>query len=237
MDKLTTDMKNSIFNEGTMELLTDYGEIGIDAVLDISDEVMREIPILRTIKGVVSVGQKLHERNLMIQTITFIKTLGGGETDGENFIKHKKKLENDHKFAEKELSRVLLLLNSYIDTEKSILLAKFYHAYINERISYYLFCEFTEMLSRLNLSDLDVLRYVKKRYDIFRGNSIYDADAKQYINDKLIGVIYERLVAIGIFQRNTYNNEEGVNTYNNEMYPSEYGAFFIEIAFDRTLLP
>lgn len=66
-------------------------------------------------------------------------------------------LSSDSKYAEEELGRVLIVLNSNIDVKKSELLAKFYHAYVEEKIDWDTFCELSDVTTRLFITDIHLL--------------------------------------------------------------------------------
>ena len=70
------------------------------------------------------------------------------------------KLVVDEKKAEKELGRVLIILNSTVDMEKSQMLANLYKAYINEKINWNQFCEFSEIIKMLFLNDFNIIKLI-----------------------------------------------------------------------------
>ena len=158
-------MKNSIITEfnnslviNTSDVIQDYMEIGIDSLFE--NELAKQVPIIKTLVGIAKVGKDLSERNFTKNLIIFLNELNAGTIDREKLIKHQEKLNNDAKLAEKELGRILIILNQVIDNEKSYFLSKLYKAYVNEIINWDLFCEYSEMLNRLYLQDLNVLRQV-----------------------------------------------------------------------------
>ena len=55
-----------------------------------------------------------------------------------------------------------MLLDRFIDKEKSIMLAKIFKAYVEEFISWSEFCEYSEIINRLFIQDMSLL---KKIYD------------------------------------------------------------------------
>lgn len=61
----------------------------------------------------------------------------------------------------KELGRVIILLSSNVGLKKSELLVKFHRAYVEGTINWGVFCELSDITSRLFISDLQLL------YDIY----------------------------------------------------------------------
>lgn len=164
MDKLTEDFEKSLFNN-SKEVLGDYIEVGIDSF--INDGILKDIPIVNTIVAVFKVGKNVHDRNLLRQILTFIKEFNSGNISKDKLAEYKSIIENNPKKCEEELGRVLILLNNYIDTEKSIMLARLYRAYINKIINWNEFCEFSEIINRLFIQDIQILKGIKdKNIDI-----------------------------------------------------------------------
>lgn len=163
MDKLVENFEKSLFNN--MEELTyDYAELGIDSI--ITNGVLKDIPIVRSFMGVLKIGKNIHDRNLLKQSLNFIQEFNSGNIDEEKLKRYKKEIEENHKKAEKEIGRVLLLLNAFIDKEKSSMLAKIFKAYVEEKITWNEFCEFSEIINRLFIEDLRILKYLKEQKKI-----------------------------------------------------------------------
>lgn len=154
MSSLADDLGKSL-SKNIVPVSVEFLENGIDEL--ISNNALRNIPILNSICGVIRVGKDLRERNLFKQTSAFLLEFNSGTIDEEKLQKYKEKLE-DGKGRISELERVLLILNNNIDVEKSKILAKLFTAYINEQITWGDFCEFTDATDRLFLEDLRILR-------------------------------------------------------------------------------
>lgn len=81
--------------------------------------------------------------------------------------KYKEKLNANLKFAEEELGRVMIILNGNVDLKKSEILGRLFRAYVEEQIDWDKFCELSEVISRIFISDIALL------YDI-RNKRIYE---------------------------------------------------------------
>lgn len=173
MDGLINDFEKSLFNE-SKDIVSEYIEVGIDSFLN--DGILKEIPIVSTIVGVLKIGKNVHDRNLLKQTLTFINEFNTNRVNEDKLEEYKVKIENNSKKCEEELGRVLLLLNNFIDREKSIMLAKLFKAYINQIINWNEFCEYTEIINRLFIQDINLLEMIyngtvndtTNRTDLFR---------------------------------------------------------------------
>lgn len=84
--------------------------------------------------------------------------------------------------AEEELGRVIVLLNSNIDLKKSEILAKFYRAYVCEKIDWLMFCELSDATSTLFVSDLEIL------YDVYKEKISDTLHCPRYKADRLISL-------------------------------------------------
>ncbi len=194
MDKLIPAFKASLFDSNLKDIVVDSLENSIDSVLN--DGIFQEIPFVRTVIGVAKTAQNIHDRNLLQQTEVFIATLNSGEIDTEKVRKHKEKLDSNPDFAEKELSRVLILLNSHIDVIKSKILANFYRAYVLGELNWDQFCELSEALNRLFTIDLQLLN------SLYHDSNYWVPQNQNYKVDRLVSqgfVRYKQPPA-------TYNN-------------------------------
>lgn len=172
MDQLTEDFEKSLFSD-TKDVLGDYIEIGIDSF--INDGILKDIPIVNTIVAVLKAGKNIHDRNLLKQTLTFIDEFNKNNISEELFNSYKNQIENDSRKCEEELGRVLLLLNNFIDKEKSIMLSKLYKAYVKQEITWNEFCEYSEIINRLFIQDFIFLKdiYLGRVNDTTNRNDIY----------------------------------------------------------------
>lgn len=159
MDKIIPSFASSLF-DGSKDSIGDITELGIDSLLD--DGVFKDLPIVSMLVGVKNTYQNIHDRNLLKQTLTFIKQFNSGSINQEKLNKYRDMLNTDSKKAEKKLGRVLIILNSTIDMEKSQMLANLYKSYINEKINWNQFCEFAEIIKMLFLNDFNIIDLIYK---------------------------------------------------------------------------
>ena len=180
MDKLVPAFETTLFDPTLSDACSDMAELGIDSLLD--DGVFKSIPVVSLLIGVGKTAQNIHDRNLLKQTIKFINTFNEKTISPAKIEKYRKKIKDKPQFAEEELGRVIILLNSNVEIKKSELLAMFYRSYINEEIDWSTFCEFSDITSRLFISDLQLL------YEIYRGNISDTSQCPVYKADRLIAL-------------------------------------------------
>ena len=116
-------------------------------------------------------------------------------------------INSDSKKAEKELRRVLIILNSTIDLEKSQMLANLYKSYINEKINWNQFCEFSEILKMLFLSDFKIIGLIYSK-------QITDTSRRElYPIDRLssLGIVNTAMKSIMISSNSNSRSDKYVN--------------------------
>ena len=180
MDKIVPAFETTLFDSTLSDACVDLAELGIDSLLD--DGVFKSIPIVSVLMGIGKTAQNIHDRNLLRQTIKFINTFNNGSLPIEKKEKYLAHINSDKKYAEEELGRVIILLNSTVDLKKSELLAKFYHAYVEEKINWDAFCELSDVVSRMFISDIKLL------YMVFRGDIRDTSQCESYRADRLISL-------------------------------------------------
>lgn len=182
MDKIVPAFETTLFDPTLSDACIDMAELGIDSLLD--DGIFKSIPIVSVLVGIGKTAQNLHDRNLLRQTIKFINTFNERSISPDNFQKYKEHLCNNPKFAEEELGRVLITLNSNVDLKKSEILARFYRSYVEQKITWDTFCELADVTSRMFISDIKLLY------------AVYD----KQISDTTQCQVYraDRLIALGL---------------------------------------
>lgn len=180
MDKIVPAFETTLFDSTLSDACVDIAELGIDSLLD--DGVFKSIPIVSTLVGFGKTAQNIHDRNLLKQTIKFINTFNEKSISSKKVEKYKNRLDSNSKYAEKELGRVIILLNSNVDLKKSELLAKFYRSYVNEDIDWSIFCELSDITSRLFISDLHLL------FEVYKKKISDTSQCQTYQADRLIAL-------------------------------------------------
>ena len=204
MDQIIPSFKKTIFEE-SKDSIMDLTELGIDSLLD--DGLLKEVPIVGLLVGVKNTAQNIHDRSLLRQTLKFIQEFNSGKVTEEKLIKYKEKINSDNHKAEEELGRVLIILNNNIELEKSKMIANLYRNYINEVINWDEFCEFSEIVRMLFISDLLCLR------KIYTGQMKDTSGTSLYPIDRLasLGLVNTSMKAIFISNNSNSRTDKYVN--------------------------
>ncbi len=189
MYELVPALKDTLLTP-TYDIISEYAEIGIDALLD--NDVLKNIPIVGTLSSICKVGYNIHERNLLKQTFNFIIGLNSGTLPQEKVDEYCYELERNPKKAEKELGRILILLGNNIEHIQSQVTGSFFKSYVKGAISWEKFCELTEANRRIFVSDYQILKESAKQGGVnLKGRELYQID---------------RLISLGLLQ---YKNRLG----------------------------
>lgn len=180
MDKLVPAFETTLFDPTLSDMCVEMAELGIDSLLD--EGLFKSVPVVGLLVGVAKTAQNLHDRNLLKQTVKFINTFNSKKLSQAQKEKYKAHLHSNAKFAEEELGRVLILLNSNVDLKKSEMLAKFYHAYVEERITWDQFCELSDVTTRMFITDVRLL------YAVYNKQVTDTTQCEVYRADRLIAL-------------------------------------------------
>lgn len=154
MDELIPAFRQSIFNDSLADGVANIAEVGIDSIM--SDGLLKDIPIVNLLLNASRTFKAIHERNLLKNTALFLDAVNSQKIDDKKVQAYKKKLLNE-KTAERELGRVIVLLDQYVDNIKAQMLGKLFCQYIDLDYSWDKFCELSDILNRLFLDDMPFL--------------------------------------------------------------------------------
>ena len=186
MSELVPALKNTLFSS-THEIVSEYVELGLDVLLE--SEALKGIPVVNTMAAICKTGYNLHERNLIKQTLAFISEFNSESIPQKKLDEHREKLNADPKEAEKELSRVLIILGKQIDEIQSKVSGSFYASYVKGTISWEKFCELTEANRRMFVSDYALLFEAAIKGGLkIQNRELYQVD---------------RLISLGLLQNQT----------------------------------
>lgn len=179
MNEIVPEFNDSLVIDSS-DIVGDYLELGIDSILE--NDSLKEIPIIKTFISVGKITKSIRERNLIKNLAIFINELNSGKINKEKLSRHREELRKNPKKAEKELGRILIILEQTIDNINSSILGKLYKSYINQEIDWGIFIEFSEITNRLFMFDINILKvmwsqayntYIEQKDDNFRIERMY----------------------------------------------------------------
>lgn len=190
-EKMINDVSDlpKLLGESLGNTAIDISEIAVDSV--IKDGLFKDIPIIGAIVGFCKLGLSIRERNLLKQTLVFVKSFNEGSIDTERLEKYRKEISENPKKAEKELGRVLIILYAEVEEVRSQLLGCIFNAYVNGEISWEKFAELSDISQRLFIEDINYLKEIdndNNKYKVINTDKAYN---------------YFRLQSLGLLASNT----------------------------------
>lgn len=190
------ELKDEVLEEFLQSLeWKSFANLGVDVMQAsiktiVENEILKELPIVKISISVLKFGKNMRERNLLKQQLNFIKTLNDGTIPNDELKKHQTSLEQDPKKLEKELGRVMLLLDRHTEYMQSQVLARFYQAYIKREVSWAKFCELAAANERIFISDYEILLAIFNKLG-------RDTQHSDYTNNYQV----DRLISLGFLSK------------------------------------
>lgn len=191
-NELVPSLKETIFKpiaDNMSDVLIEIAESGIDSVLP--DSVIKEIPIIKTINSLCKVGLNIRENYLIRKTAKFLVAFKQGKLSEQQIQLYRKQLESNPKKVEKELGRVIILLERMLEEQQADLLGRIYISYIRGDISWDKFIELSEVNERMFPVDYGVLGVIAKNATD-NTDSIPDEEVYQIQRLQALGLVMER---------------------------------------------
>ena len=179
MGEVTQSFELSLF-ENAYDMSMDYAELALDTIFE--DGVLKEIPIVKTIYSIGKMGFNIKDRHLLKEQLVFIQEFKDRRLSEEAKQKHHQRYVDNPKQAEKELGRVMVLLDGHTENLQSQILARFYAAFLRGAISWERFAELSEINRRMLITDLPVLE------EAFKNDGLDINDRELYQVDRLISL-------------------------------------------------
>lgn len=204
---------DSLFRDST-DILKEYGEIAIDTIL--GQGLISDIPIVNTVTAICKTGLNIKEQNYLRQTLAFIKGFNSGNMEQSKIDEYREKLISDKIRAERELGRVVVILDSTIEQEQSEVLGRFYKAYIWGNYDWDMFRQLSAANQKLFYNDYETLSFIN-----------YETICSEKITPLQRSSI-ERLQAVGLVLADgeiaTTVGTSALNKY--WYYLSDFGIYF-----------
>lgn len=162
----------TIFNNGISDLIKDYAELGIDAV--INDGALNGFPIVSTFLAVGKTAIAIRDRHFIKKTIIFAQQLQNGTASTEAREEHRRYLEENPRLMEKELESIIICIDRYRLELKCKILANFYSACIAEELEWDDFELFKDILDMFNVYDINELKQLSNK-EYYGQNDSFDS--------------------------------------------------------------
>lgn len=161
-------------------------ETGLDTVID--NELLKSVPFVSTAVSFYRIGTTIRERHHLIKLLTFIEEINAGTADSAKREKYIRKFEENMQFREKELNYIIIILDRYINQNKTKWLARLYLAYLDEIITLREFMVYSEVIDALLPGDEEFLCHDRIPKDI--NSDVYKLYEQRFCSMGLFEQLY-----------------------------------------------
>jgi hypothetical protein len=132
----------------TIDLLVDYSEIGLDEI--IQDEILKEVPLIKTVKSFMTVGAALKERSFAKKTLLFVQEFHKGDINETELAEFILRFDTEPKYRTKVLDAIVTFIESQYGNIKPIIMAKLFKAHLNKKLTWNTFLALNQCLDKLH---------------------------------------------------------------------------------------
>lgn len=144
---LTKAFEKELF-DNSLDMLSDYSEIAIDSFIE--DEILSEIPIVKSILSFYRITTSIKDRHNMKKLILFFNQFHSNSIDKKKLNVFKQRLNSDEKYKNDVIELTLVLIEKFIDAKKSKVLANLLSAHIESKITWNDYRKLVFALNALN---------------------------------------------------------------------------------------
>lgn len=185
-EKLVKSLGESI-SPDVADICVDLTENIIDEELSLeglfgNSELLEAIPVIKTGLAIIKTGFHIRDTHLLKKTLLFLKEFSNKTIALEKIEKYRRDIAKTQ-ILNREINHVSIMLDNYAETKKSVILGRLYVKYIEGRFAWDKFEEFSYILERIFIKDLDflgkiinskgvLLKDVSDRASLYRLNSV-----------------------------------------------------------------
>lgn len=118
----------------TIDLLTDYSNIYIDDFLQ--NEGLKEIPIIKTVIGVLNFGVAVNQIFMAKKLVTFIREFNDGSVSENNYNLFRHKLETDYNYSQRLAEKLMVIIDRQVEITQTKITANLLKAHVNNNLTY-----------------------------------------------------------------------------------------------------
>jgi hypothetical protein len=216
--KIKEDFNKSLKNSDFSKISTDIVEKLIDN--EISNEILKEIPILKTIMTFWNLKKSIPEYLLTKKIIHFLNNIK--EISSNKRLDIIEKIDSSNEFKTSVGEKLLYLISRADDIEKAEILGLLFKELLKENISYYSFIRYSKIIELTIDEELEFFtNYLDDRIEIDRGShyislNLYDIkfDKPKLIEEENTRVLFENSLKYKLEDLNIYAE---VNNFGKEL--------------------
>lgn len=148
--KKSNHIIKSILSSGGKDILCDFGEITLKAV--VKSDIVEKVPVVGSIVRLFSIGHSISDNYFITKLLKFLKEFYSiSEAEKAEL---KSRMKADAKFEAKVGDKLIELLIRMDDVGKAKIVARLFAAFIDGKISYDSFCRYSQVVNNSYLNDL-----------------------------------------------------------------------------------
>ncbi|MBI1183589.1 hypothetical protein GC194_04925 [bacterium] len=175
--ELRANIENEIIRTQN-DLNRDYAEIILDQTFQ--EDIVKEIPWVKTIYSAVKIGLNLRDRALIKKISVFIQNFNAGDVTDQEREEFLQNLNADPKFKQKVFDYTLQLNDRFLQVQKAAILGRLFANYVKQNIDWRKYQLLSETLDTQTLHSLNLLHelsqndFIMKDKDVIEGNRTED---------------------------------------------------------------
>lgn len=163
-----------------IDIFTDYSEIVIDNLFDGDNEILKEIPLVKSINSIIQFKNSLDEKIFIKKITKFLYSLK--EIPQEKKFEMISKVDNSEVYKQKVGEKLLEILNRIESDLKPTIVGNLFKAFVEEEISYETFLRLSFIVEKSFTQDFLII----KEHDD-EGN-LYSEEANLIMSSELFEV-------------------------------------------------
>ncbi|NDV15569.1 hypothetical protein GO009_05975 [Muricauda sp. TY007] len=151
---LIDEVESEIFKTN-LDLSKDFTEVGLDLIIE--NELLSQIPIVKTATAFYNVGKEFNKRNHIRNLLTFLSEFHKGNVSNQKLSGFKRRFDQNPKFRIQVLELILLHNERFNRTIKSKIMGNLFRSYINGNITFEKLSHLLEILDSITVRGLKIL--------------------------------------------------------------------------------
>lgn len=135
--ELKKNISDNLFDQllnPTIDLSIDYTEIFIDDIIE--NEAVKEIPIIKSIVGLIKGGISINQFWFAKKILTFIREFNQKNIPPDKLRNFRIKLDKNVNFKKNVAERLMIFIEKNVDITQTIIISNLFSAFVNEKINF-----------------------------------------------------------------------------------------------------
>lgn len=140
----------------TIDLSIDYSEIYLDDLIE--NEALKEIPLVKSVVGVIKAGISINQFFFAKKLLSFIQEFNSKTLDPAKREKFQDRILKDHKFRKKVAEQTMVFIDRHIVITKTQVLAQLFSSFVENKISFDQYVSLSISLEKVHPDSFNFLK-------------------------------------------------------------------------------